>query len=150
MGKKDGRGDCVACGAKCCRYITVEIEKPRKKVDVDEIRWFLAHENIEVFIDEGQWYLQVYNRCKHLTRNNRCRIYDRRFDVCRDYDTATCEASDGEDDAISFRTTEEFDEYRARKKAKRKAKKKRKKERKKERGMGKKDGKGGEKRKRRQ
>ena len=124
MGKKDSRDKCVACSARCCRYITLEIDKPRKKVDVDEIRWFLAHENIEVFIDDGQWHLQVYNRCKHLTRNNRCRIYDHRFDVCCDYETRTCEHGDGEFDAVSFRTTEEFDRYRAKKKAKKKRKRK--------------------------
>ncbi len=135
MAEEEGRGNCIACGAKCCRYLTLEIDTPRGKVDIDEVRWFLAHKDIEVFIDEGQWHLQVHNRCKHLTRANRCRIYDDRFGVCRDYDTTNCEASDGEIDAICFHTTEEFDAYQAKKKAKAKAKReaKRKAERKKKR-----------------
>jgi len=128
MPKKDGQGDCAACGGTCCRYITIEIEKPKHRVDVDEVRWFLAHEHIEVFIEDKRWYVQVHNRCKHLTDDNRCAIYDDRFDVCRQHDPEECEASDGEPDAIEFHTTEEFDAYRARKKAEKKAKKRKKKE----------------------
>jgi len=119
MPTPEGHGDCTACGALCCRYITIEIEKPTRKADVDEIRWFLAHEDVEVFIEDGDWYVQVNTRCKHLTTDNRCAIYEDRFQVCRDHDPKECEASDGEVEAVIFRTTEEFDAYWARKKPRR-------------------------------
>jgi len=120
MPTREGHGDCTTCDGKCCKYITIEIERPTRKADVDEIRWFLAHENIEVFIEDGEWYVQVNNRCKHLTADNRCAIYEDRYQVCRDHDIEECEGSDGEVEAVIFRTTQEFDAYWSRKKAKRK------------------------------
>ena len=123
MAEKDGRGNCATCGALCCRYITVEMDEPARNVDVDEIRWFLAHEDVEVFIEDKRWYVQVRTKCKHLTANNRCDVYGDRFDVCRQHGPEECEASDGQTDAIEFHTTAEFDAYWARKKAKRKGRK---------------------------
>ena len=114
-----GHGDCARCGGKCCRYITIQIDRPTRKVDVDEIRWFLAHHNVEVFIEDRKWYVQAYNRCKHLTEDNRCAIYEDRFQVCREHGVDECEESDGQVEATIFRTTEEFDAYWSGEKAKR-------------------------------
>jgi Fe-S-cluster containining protein len=126
--KKAGHGDCDTCGAKCCRYVVTEIDKPRRKIDREEIRWFLAHENVIVYYDtdDKTWNVQFMTRCTHLDENNRCRIYGDRFDVCRDYDTETCEASDGELEAVIFNTTEEFDEWWAEKKREKRRRKRRK------------------------
>ena len=123
MPTREGHGDCTTCNALCCRYITIQIEKPTRKVDIDEVRWFLAHKNVEVFIEDGDWYVQVYTDCEHLTPENRCAIYPRRFDVCRKHSVENCEASEGEIEAIIFRTTEDFDAYLARRRAKRKSRK---------------------------
>ncbi len=113
MAANPGHGDCEACGARCCRYVVVEISKPTSKADRDEIRWLLAHRAIEVYIDHDDktWNLQVFNECVHLADDGRCANYDGRFDVCRDYDTETCEASDGEVDATIFRTPADFDAW---------------------------------------
>jgi len=127
MAAKKGHGDCKACGAKCCRYIVVEIDKPKGKADRDEIQWLLAHENVEVFRDNSDrtWNLQVHTDCTNLDANHRCRIYDDRFQVCRDYEEKTCEASDAELDVLMFRTTEEFDAWWAKKKTKKEKKRRR-------------------------
>ncbi len=128
MAKKTGHGMCDICGAKCCRYVTVEIDKPRDKTDREEIRWFLAHENVHVYIDDddGTWNVQFFTPCGHLDGDNRCRIYDRRYEVCRDYDTEDCEASDGEPLDRVFRTPDDFDVWWDEKKRKKKRKKDRK------------------------
>jgi len=116
------------CGAKCCRYVVVEIDKPRAKIDREEIRWFLAHENVLVYIDgdDGTWNVQFDTPCRHLDANNRCTIYRRRFDVCRDHDPETCEESDGEQTDTVFRTTEDFDRWWRNTKARRRRRKQRK------------------------
>ncbi|MFO8012412.1 MAG: YkgJ family cysteine cluster protein [Phycisphaerae bacterium] len=146
MPKEEGHGDCVTCGAKCCRYVVVELDKPTDRIDREEIRWLLAHENVLVYIDgdDGTWNVQFTTPCTHLDAENRCTIYDRRFEICRDHDPETCEASDGEQTDTVFRTTEDFDRWRRARKARKRRRKQRKqrdKDRAKKKGKGK--GKGG-------
>jgi len=107
------------CKARCCRYITVEIPTPRGKVDVDEMRWFLAHENVTAYVEDGQWHLQIYNRCRHLRDDNTCAIYEDRFNVCRDYEPHECEITGTFDHLVTFRCTEDYDRYLEERKAKR-------------------------------
>jgi len=112
MGKKSEIDICAReCGAKCCRYITVHIDPPRLKVDQDEIRWFLYHEGTMVLREDRQWLLQVDVRCKYLTLDNLCSIYDRRPDVCRGYDMTACDYCGDDSDRLVFRTAEEFDAF---------------------------------------
>lgn len=114
MAQRRKQGDCSACGGQCCRYITVQIPRPRNKADIDEVRWFLAHEGVSVYIEDGQWHVQAFNRCRYLTADYRCAIYENRFDVCREHDPTECESSDGAPDAVEFHTTAEFDAYLSR------------------------------------
>jgi Fe-S-cluster containining protein len=154
--KKKGPGDCGTCGAKCCRYVVVELERPTDRIDREEIRWLLAHENVLVYIDgdDGTWNVQFNTPCTHLDADHRCTIYDRRFDICRDHDAETCESSDGEQTDVIFRTTEDFDRWRRAKKARkrrRKERKRREKDRakeKKRKGKGQAEGRRGRSRKR--
>jgi len=129
MAKQKSPAECAACDAECCRYITVEIDTPTRKIDAEEIRWFLAHENTRVYIDDddGTWNLQVLTRCRRLDKNNRCTVYENRYQICGDYDPETCDASDAEAMDTTFETTEAFDAYWARKQRRKKKSKKRKK-----------------------
>ena len=119
MPVKQGHRQCETCGAKCCRYITVQIEKPRAKIDVEEVRWFLAHENVSVYIDtdDKSWNVQFLTDCRHLDRNNRCTIYSRRYQICHEHDTEDCEGSEAEAADTVFRNTDEFDAWRKERKA---------------------------------
>lgn len=103
------------CQARCCRYITVYLEAPRTKSDFDELSWFLAHENICVYVEDRRWHLEVQNRCKHLRRDNLCRVYENRPAVCRDYDMAACEFPARPVHTLHFDTQEEFDHWWAKK-----------------------------------
>lgn len=85
---------CEYCTGKCCRYIALPIETPTEWKDFDEIRWFLAHKDISVFVDSGAWYLMAHRDCNHLLPDNRCGIYHDRMQVCRNYTTAKCEYDD--------------------------------------------------------
>jgi len=125
---KKGHGDCATCGAQCCRYVVVELDKPTTRLDREEIRWFLAHENVVVFIDsdDGSWNVQFNTPCTHLDADNHCTIYRRRYDICRDYDTENCEASDGEVSDTIFRTPDDFDRWYRNQQARRRRKRKKK------------------------
>jgi len=153
MPTKNGRGNCATCGARCCWYVVVELDTPAAKIDREEIRWLLAHENVSVYIDgdDGTWNVQFNTPCTYLDANNRCTIYRRRFDICKDHDPETCEDSDGEETDTIFHTTEDFDRWWRAEKARRRRKRKkprkqrtrnRAKRKKEKRGSGKK-GKGG-------
>ena len=80
-----------ACGARCCRYITVEIPAPRSHDDWDEMRWWLAHEGVLVSKNEDGWLLHVETRCANLRPDNACRIHPHHMDTCKDHDAAVCE-----------------------------------------------------------
>jgi len=95
LGKKNL---CESCDGKCCRHIALEIDKPRTKAAFEDIRWYLAHHEVQVFVEEGKWYLQVATPCRHLRSDNRCAIYEKRPAICRAYKTSDCEGNDAEFD----------------------------------------------------
>jgi Fe-S-cluster containining protein len=74
------------------------IDNPDCVQDYDNIRWYLLHENIVVFIEKKQWYVGVFTRCKHLAEDNRCGIYEDRPRICRSYTTDNCDWHGGEYD----------------------------------------------------
>jgi len=87
----DGKPDpadgppCHLCPAACCRYFALEIDRPVTPRDYDQIRWFLVHENVSVWVQDSAWHLEVGNRCKYLKSDNRCGEYETRPEVCREY-----------------------------------------------------------------
>lgn len=87
---------CEQCAALCCRYFALPIDNPKSARQYDDIRWYLCHENVVVFIEEKQWYLGIMSRCKHLQPDNRCGIYEKRPSVCREYTTDNCDYHGGE------------------------------------------------------
>jgi len=83
---------CDLCeGSKCCNYITQEIDTPRSIEDFDTLLWQLAHTNVQAYKDEDGWFLLVNNKCQFLGDQGRCKIYDSRPQMCRDYSNDYCE-----------------------------------------------------------
>ena len=82
---------CEHCAAACCRYLAIEIDKPASKRDYDDIRWYLLHEGISVFVEDGDWHLQIQTACKHLGADNLCQFYETRPQICRDYHPDNCD-----------------------------------------------------------
>jgi len=71
--------------------VAVPLDPPRRARDYDDIRWYLMHESILIFVEEGDWYIQFSTRCRNLGADNRCTIYDVRPDICRDYEPGNCD-----------------------------------------------------------
>ena len=62
---------CDKCTGLCCRYFALPIETPEDREDYDDIRWYLCHEGVTVFVEDGDWYINVKNKCRHRqTRNH--------------------------------------------------------------------------------
>lgn len=98
---------CSGCG-DCCRYVTAQIKAPRSRADYDEIRWFLLHENVQVFVDDDGWYIEFATTCRHL-QGHRCGTYASRPAVCSDYDVENCTRyGDGEPHKHLFTNEDQY------------------------------------------
>jgi len=121
---------CDQCSALCCRYFVLEIDTPETRRQYDDIRWYLVHQNVFVFIEKRKWYLGVYSRCKHLQEDNRCGIYKTRPRICREYSTDNCDYHGGEYDwQVLFSSAEQLAQYADEQLAKRAQKRRREKRR---------------------
>lgn len=87
---------CDECSGLCCRYFALPLDNPTKVRDFDNIRWYLLHENVVVFVEKKQWYIGIMSRCKHLMADNRCGIYETRPRVCREFSTHNCDYHGGD------------------------------------------------------
>ena len=105
---------------------------PEDRKDFDDIRWYLLHDGVSVFLEDGDWYIQIDNRCKALTAEGLCSVYEGRPRICRGYKDGDCEFAepDGEHEVL-LRTPEECTAYADKVLAEKKARKKRKASRKK-------------------
>jgi len=118
---------CQKCAGLCCRYLALPIDTPEDKGDFDDVRWYLAHEGISIFVEDGDWYINIANRCKYLNKDNMCDIYETRPRICRGYEEETCDYNGGDYGYdLYFSSIEELDEYLAQKAKRKKAKPKKK------------------------
>ena len=104
---------CQKCTGLCCRYFALPIEDPEDWDDYDDIRWYLCHEDITVFVEDGDWYLNVKNKCKYLADEDyTCLIYDKRPKICWGYETADCDFTSNEYDyELHFTNDKQMEEY---------------------------------------
>ena len=80
--------------------------------DFDNIRWYLLHENVTIFVEKSQWYIGIANRCKQLQPDNRCGVYETRPKVCRGYSTDNCDYHGGEYEfEMLFTSAEQLERY---------------------------------------
>lgn len=112
---------CHRCSALCCRYFALQLDTPEDREDFDSIRWYLLHGRSWIWVEDGDWYLQVEEPCRYLGRSNECSIYERRPQICREYglqegrehpDDPLCDffSQDARHDH-EFRTPEELDSF---------------------------------------
>ncbi|MBN2211191.1 MAG: YkgJ family cysteine cluster protein [Sedimentisphaerales bacterium] len=119
---------CKKCTGLCCRYLALPIETPTTKGEYDDIRWYLAHKGISIFVEDGDWYIKIANRCKYLNSNHRCKIYEKRPRICRGYKHEGCDIQPGAYDyELHFTSMEQMEEYMSRKPWKKRKKDKKKK-----------------------
>ena len=103
---------CHKCTGLCCRYFALPIDTPKSWGDYDDIRWYLSHDNVSVFVEKGDWYLNIQNKCRHLSDRHLCENYAIRPRICRTYKTDDCDLSNdyyGHD--LNFADDRQMEEY---------------------------------------
>ena len=117
---------CSGCSL-CCRYVALEIDKPEDEKDIDQIKWFLIHKNVWVFIDhDDSWNVQFNTPCENLD-GHLCSIHpkylnipqDKRPLICQEYSTDSCERyGDGNSYKLLWKNRAEFEEWLLKNKSK--------------------------------
>lgn len=102
---------CSYCTGKCCRYISIAISRPTTWKDFDTLRWYLTRDYVNIYAEDGQWYVMVLEDCRNLLPDNRCGIYDTRPQVCRDHKTDNCEYEDDYNYERIFENGDQLREY---------------------------------------
>lgn len=87
---------CEHCTAACCRYLALPIDTPETHADFDDLRWYLLHEGVSVFVEDGEWFICMQTACRHLLADNRCSIYQTRPNICRNYTAENCDYHSGD------------------------------------------------------
>jgi len=102
---------CQKCDA-CCRYIATEIDKPTTKDEIENIYWFLLHENVGIYIGfNNKWYLEFSTPCRSL-KNKLCTNYSNRPKICSDYNQKDCpKYNPGNTEKKYFHDEKEFFSY---------------------------------------
>jgi Fe-S-cluster containining protein len=103
---------CEHCTATCCNYVALPIETPETKAEFDDVRWYLIHAHVSVFVEDGDWYICFHTPCRHLQPDHRCGIYATRPQICRKYTTDNCDYHSGDYGwEQHFTAAEHLDEY---------------------------------------
>ena len=117
---------CIRCPGACCRYIALPFDEPEDEEAFEEVRWFLMHEGVSVFVTDDQWYVSVATPCKHLTDQSLCDVYATRPQICRQYGQDDCDYCGGDYEYQQFFThPEQIVEYAEQKLARKAGGKKR-------------------------
>lgn len=89
---------CEHCPGQCCRYVALPLEDPTTRRDFDDMRWYLMHAGVVIFVEDDEWYIQFTAPCRNLQADNRCGVYETRPTICREYSTNECEYNPGDYD----------------------------------------------------
>ena len=89
------KSQCEKCTGLCCKYFALPIDTPEDKEDYDDIRWYLCHNDVTVFVEDGDWFIQFHTVCKNLGADNLCVAYETRPEICREYEAKDCDYTGG-------------------------------------------------------
>lgn len=105
-----GENVCVKCPSTCCHDLAIEIERPKTRFEIEELKWHLFFDTVSIFIAKRRWHLLVKGRCRYLGPDSLCTIYDHRPPKCREHNPPDCEEYDQYWD-VMLRTPEELEDY---------------------------------------
>jgi len=104
---------CFGCGSECCQYFAVYVDEPTDLEEFDAVRWYMYHRKVSVYIDKHEdWYVHIEVPCRELDEHGKCRSYEGRPIVCRNYQPAACERADIDVGNIAeFDSVKELDDF---------------------------------------
>jgi hypothetical protein len=59
---------CDRCAGLCCRYFALQIDNPKTARHYDDIRWYLMHENVVVYIENKKWFVGILKNARTWRR----------------------------------------------------------------------------------
>ncbi len=101
---------CSDCPASCCRNLSVKILKPRTKDEIEDLKWHLYYDTVQIYILNRRWHLYIQGNCQYLNDMNLCGIYEDRPPKCRNHNPPDCERF-GEFYDIMFSTPDELERH---------------------------------------
>ncbi len=111
---------CDGCDGACCRYVALEIDCPEELEDFENIRWYIIHKDVRVYIEEdGTWNLEFLSPCKYLREDGRCNVHEdfvkdpviKRPRICKEFTTEECPHHNKYKELFSFSNVGEVDKY---------------------------------------
>lgn len=83
---------CSDCKSMCCYDLTMEIDRPKTKEDLNKLKWFLHFKHSYIFIYQKKWYHLIKSECRYLDKTTFfCKNYKDRVDMCRKHNPPQCE-----------------------------------------------------------
>lgn len=74
---------CIRCG-DCCKSVGIWYSKDLDNVLIDILEWHLYHGGTIIYGKESRmWGVEYPSRCRHLSEDNKCMIFETRPHVCR-------------------------------------------------------------------
>jgi Fe-S-cluster containining protein len=102
---------CSGC-SMCCKYVAIEIDAPESREDFENIKWYVAHKNVNVYVDSDDvWHIEFLTPCEFLGENGSCTIYEKRPKICRDYSPDECLHYNEYEEKHTFKTLKDVEEY---------------------------------------
>jgi hypothetical protein len=109
---------CEGCDGACCKYVAMEIDVPENLEDFENIRWYVAHKNVSVYVEEdGTWNIEFTTPCSYLV-NGKCSIHEdivkgkiRRPTICKEFSVDQCPFYNEYKEKYRFEKMEDVDEY---------------------------------------
>ncbi len=107
------KAPCEDCGGRCCKYIVIEIDKPKSKKDFHYLRWYLLHKDVNVFLDHNnKWHIEFKTPCTAQTEDHSCSIYKDRPMICQSHGTGDGECEYYETPySVYFSDLKTFEKY---------------------------------------
>jgi len=110
--KKEQPKTCEGCDAMCCKYVAMEIDCPEDADDFENIKWYVCHKNVNVFVEtDNTWNIEFITPCEHLDEEGWCGIYEKRPQICRDYNQEECLFHNDYDEKYRFEHIEDVEKY---------------------------------------
>ncbi len=104
---------CKNCNSECCKYVAIEIDAPEELKDFEDIKWYVAHKNINVYVDEdNEWHVEFLTPCEHLNpETGLCDIYNTRPRICREFSQDECPFHNDYTEKFTFNKIQDVEDY---------------------------------------
>ncbi len=120
MDEKKEEKTCEGCAGLCCKYVSIEIDVPEEIDDFEDIKWYVIHKNVNVYVDEDdEWYVEFLTPCEYVREDGKCSIHEdftknpeiKRPKICKEYSTDECPFYNKYKEKYTFKNIHDVENY---------------------------------------